>query len=305
MNAKRLLQYALAAVMPLGLLSTHAPAADNAAAIKEFGIEKSEPTDKGFFFWNYRYVEAPYVVERRGLDIYINKILVRPGPEWPPHKVEKVDEDPGDPPPDSSPFDPTPPGVDPGEDYWSRKLSYLYQHYDHEAAKKKMFEAYKKCTKFRKVFWEKDDPDCVMVVDETLGEVGISLMRGRRRPPRTKESVLAEQERVRDRLEKKLRMNVLFAMNEGGGERTVGGKRALEAMKILLSDLSDTEKIKALERIHALMLGDKEDQKLVTRFKATPKLIERFNRMKGKPEEAKPRKSPTDVCPDMAGGECR
>ncbi len=297
MNAKRVLQCALVAVMPFGLLSTYVLAGDNAAAIKEFGIAKGEPIDKGFFFWNYEYVEAPYVVERRGLDIYINDHLVSPGPEWPPYD-ETVDEDPGEPPPGSSPFDATPPGVDYRDTYWVRKWRYLHQHHDFETAKRKLIGLYRECGAFRNVTPDKEFPHRVVVVEKSGETTGIKLMPTPKAAYPDKQSLLAARKKKQLYYEIRVRSNGLMSVREKGGETIVGGALALRAIGILLSEVSDQEKIEDLEKMYVLSRWRKKDRQLVTKFKPTLALIERFNRMKGKLDKAGRRKTPTkDAAP--------
>ena len=44
-------------------------------------------------------------MERRGLDVLLNGILIRRGPDWPQPQYEDVTVDPGDPPPGCTPWD--------------------------------------------------------------------------------------------------------------------------------------------------------------------------------------------------------
>jgi len=44
--------------------------------VKEFGTEEGKPVDKGFVFFDGRFLEPPYTVTRRGLAFYINNIRV-------------------------------------------------------------------------------------------------------------------------------------------------------------------------------------------------------------------------------------
>ena len=46
------------------------------AAVKQFGVKVGEPIDRSFIFERGRYVEAPYVIERWGLEVYLNDIRV-------------------------------------------------------------------------------------------------------------------------------------------------------------------------------------------------------------------------------------
>ena len=96
---------AIASSQPSSMPTT-APAsqpADN-EYVKEFGIEKSQPYDRIFLFWNGKYIDTPIVVERRGLSVYINNIkVVTNSGRYPPRDL-RVAVDPGEPPKDKSPL---------------------------------------------------------------------------------------------------------------------------------------------------------------------------------------------------------
>jgi hypothetical protein len=108
-----------------------AAAADNAAAIKEFGIDPGPRLDRGIVFIETAYLPPPYAVERRGLGILINGHLVFAGCEWPPFDPS-VPNDPGDPPKGLAPTDEVP--GDHRMGYWSRKARYLITHFDRATA---------------------------------------------------------------------------------------------------------------------------------------------------------------------------
>lgn len=248
--------------------------------LKEFGIDGGEPINEGYFFYEGRYIDAPYVVERRGLDIYINDVLVRKGPDWPPYD-ERVKEDPGDPPPGSSPLDPTPPGMDPRDTYWSKKSRYVLSHYDQQTAREKMVETYRKCTEFREVIWDGKGP-FLHVIDNTGKKTGIYMGAGMgfgKRPP-TKEEVRQRMDRGKAYYENLLRGEVtLFKFKSG--ELGFSGDRSLKAVEILLSDVSDEEKVKAFEEMTSRP-GEVWFQQIVTEFKASPQLAERLKALKEK-----------------------
>ena len=297
MNAKRVLQCALVFAMPLGLLSTHAPAADNAAAIKEFGISKGEPINSGYLFLDHRYVEGPYVVERRGLDIYINGHLVRRSPEWPPYDY-RVAEDPGEPPPGSSPLDPSPQGEDPSDGYWSRKWRYLSSHRDYETAKAVMVDAYRKCSKLREVILDEEDPFGVTVVDETGRRVSIGLtpFENDQFPVLTRDEILAIAESSESYFVRLLGAGFLLALIEGQ-EIIIGGgeKGARRMIGILLSRASNEEKLRNLDK-DSLRRDTRQIDEIFKRFKPSPeirrKLEEKLNAPAAKPPAAQRRESP-------------
>jgi len=273
MNAKRLLQYALAFLMPLGLLSTCALAGDNAAAVKEFGIAKGEPIDKGFFFWNYEYVEAPYVVERRGLDVLINNRLLRPGPEWPQYDYE-VKEDPGDPPDDSLPWDPVPAGVDRRDTYWAKKSGYLHAHHDSKTAQKKLLETYRRSPAVREVHKHEVVPDTWVIVTKPGREVAVYLGDTTRPTPNTGDLLGARDAKCSFYKGMLKRGDLLFVSR--GFELSVPSERARRALDVLMSQAADDEKLRLLEENRIIRRWAACMRRIVTDFKASPQLLERL-----------------------------
>ncbi|HUT29586.1 MAG TPA: hypothetical protein VMX13_07335 [Sedimentisphaerales bacterium] len=266
----------------LALLWAGTAAADNLAAIRDFGISRSEPIDKSFFFHEGKYIEAPYVVERRGLDIYINDVLIVSGPEYPIYEY-KVEQDPGDPPPSSSPFDSYPAGTDLRDVYWSKKWRYLYSHFDHETAKNMMLETYRKSSEIEDVSWS-DMEDIVRLVhkDGRNRLVSLSLSGGgfALNPPRKEELLKRVQEEAAFHERRLGRDQLVF--KKGGFTRVVRGRRAVKGLEVLLSDASDTDKLKALEEARLIRSGPKGELErwIVTDFQGSPQLAERFLKFK-------------------------
>lgn len=113
------------------------------AIIQEKAIE-TEPIDSGFFFWDGKYIEAPYVIENRNNAVFINGFRITPYPYKRPDL--NITEDPG-----------FPPGVtrktsldDLRAIKWkgkmphtSAKFHYLWRTYSKEQAQEKMMDYYR------------------------------------------------------------------------------------------------------------------------------------------------------------------
>jgi beta-lactamase regulating signal transducer with metallopeptidase domain/HEAT repeat protein/Leucine-rich repeat (LRR) protein len=120
--------------------NTPAPApAGNASAVKDFGVSRQGPIETGYFIYEGKYIDAPYYVERRGLDTYVNDNLVRRGPAWPqtlPDSEMKVAS--GD----------APPGAGPDDPFWISKWRWLSSRNDFPKAVDLMVEAYQRSRGF-------------------------------------------------------------------------------------------------------------------------------------------------------------
>ena len=249
--------------------------------LRDFGINRGEPIDRGFFFQDGKWVAAPYVVERRGVEVYINNVLVDGGPEWPAYDY-RVPDDPGDPPPGSSFFDQRPPGVGRRDTYWSRKWRYLYSHFDHDTAKRTMFESYKKSAGVRDVQWtgmkpgDTKVPNTLLIVRDNGRTLRVSLRLSRRTLETrklTKEQVLASRDRKKAFFERHLGSDSVLSRG-GGAEMACSGSRVYKMLKILLSDKPDSQKYRALTE-EGIMIGAEPYLEMIrSGMKTNPTLAE-------------------------------
>jgi len=253
------------------------PAVHSADPIKEFGVARSDPIHNGFFFHKHRYVEGPYVVERRGLAIYVNGILMGDFAEWPPFD-ETVSEDPGAPPPGASPFDPTPAGEDHRNDYWSRKWRYLRQRHGFRRTFRKMVETYRKCDELRSVRASPREGR-ITVVDRSGRRLPMIFLPCYHPRPLKRDDILARAEGQRQSYETELARGCFRGM-ESGFASVVGPKLALPLMEALVSSRLPEEKMEALARIPALGPPGEEEQETVRRFKHSAELAEKVRRLR-------------------------
>ena len=249
-------------------------------AIADFGVEKGEPINAGFFFHGGTYVEAPYVVERRGLDIVVNGIRVRPGPEYPPF-VLSGEHDPGPPPAGASPLDRPPSGTDPRDTYWRRKWAYLKKHFDKAQAVQKMMETYRNSAGVKSVEKDAGYDDVIILTTTTGKEVTIDLRPGMVVKPMSKEEYLAQARRSMGHYERKLRSGELFNTVHGG-ELIVLPASVLEVLEVLVADTDGQTKRVLLEQKGYLKPGDVTFAVLATESRTTPQLHDRLARLKAK-----------------------
>lgn len=252
-------------------------------AITALGTSKGEPISKGFVFKNGKYVSAPYVVDRRGLDIYIGDELMSKGPEWPPYDF-RVNEDPGAPPAGTSPIDSIPPGIDGRDTYWAKKARYVFQHNGEQAAREIMVELYRSCPKLARVDWDQNDAVYCVVVDSSGKSRRLVLAVDRRNcePPRSNEQLVAAAEETRKLYETYLTKDAGI-FNADGSEAIVSQESALAAIQVLMSAATTDDKIKALHsapvRIptglsRRVVAGFAPDSELSQRYEAALKEVD-------------------------------
>jgi len=246
-------------------------------AVTVLGIKKSEPIDRSFVFVEGKYVKAPYVVERRGVDIYINNVLIVKGPEWPPYDY-RVNEDPGDPPSGTSPIDPVPAGADGRNTYWALKTRYVFQHYDKQAAQQMMLEIYRKCPTFASVDWKPTDPDFVEVKDQTgrarLLELAVDL--DYMQAPPSNEQVVESVEISRKCYEGVLSSGDVCLFRFAGAEVIISQDPALRTVSILLSSQTRGDKAKALSA-EGISIPSDLAERVVRGFETDTQLLERYD----------------------------
>ncbi len=273
--------------------------------VKEYGISRGEPITDSFLFWNGKYVKAPYVVERRGLGIYINNIVVVPESNWAFYDYT-VKTDPGDPPKNSSPFDPRPPGADDRESYWAKKWRYLHSHFEHDKAKQMMFETYQKSTELTKVSWSEDNPDIVKLTHKSGKMLAMDLSAGSDAlgiTEKKKKEILDAAEKMRLTHEKRICGGVAL-FTKARLYYSIPKEQAVDAIEILMLKQSKMEKITALEKIGLLKPDNKGRTTtwIVEDFQVGVGLKEQLARVKKIREaEAKIAASQADTPEDNSG----
>lgn len=242
----------------------------NAAAITQFGIDIGDPISSGFFFVDAAYIALPYRVERRGLEILINGHLVRPGAEWPPFD-EKVENDPGDPPPGLSPF------ADEKGDfrngYWDRKYRYLRSHNDAAKTRDLMIEAYRKSGLFTAVTADKTYPMDVTVTENNGHTVAIELEDpSDQNTPSPPQELLERAAASKKSIETKLRNGGIIGIMSKGGEWQINGNASRAFVEVLCSPLSRERKVDALIEKKLIMPKDEQLRSLFSDIPITDEL---------------------------------
>jgi len=263
-------------LFPAGLAAC---AEDAPTAPGGWGVERADPIDNGFFFWNGRYVRAPYTVERWGLDIFINGILVSRGPRPP---VSAPSEDPGEP----------PPGAGPCDSFFSQKWRYLSSRCGRDEATLLMLAAYRKCAGFSVEPAEADGqspsdgepspastPAVLKVTERGTGEeTYITLSDSWKMTRSSPEESLAGRTARKQYYEQFLRRNRVVSLFDGG-EHIMAGSDASTALGVLLSKETAQGKIRILERRGILKPGDTPAQCIVTAYREDAQLTERCERL--------------------------
>ncbi len=125
--------------------------------IEEFGQEKTEINDGAVLIVDGKYVLEPYIVERRGLNLYQNEIPHNtPWECWPIPEPELVEIDPGEPPNGGNPIDfyETKEIYEPAHAFWDAKEMYYVQHYSKEEAAQRLAADLEKASQREDADWK-------------------------------------------------------------------------------------------------------------------------------------------------------
>jgi len=257
---------------------TSAPAP--ALHVEEFGITDGAPVDRGFVFFDGRYIEAPYAVRRKGLSVFIGDVMVEGPARWPLPGAGPTSEvvDPEVPPAadaNTSQFDPA------VTEYVGLKLAYLEKHYSRDEIAGRMAEAYRQLPCVRSavvqdavnlsVTWSSGNVDRVCLFPPSRGAAW-----------HDKESLLEVYERMRENYEKRLKAGTVFFLFSAGGQTTMSEATSVVALPpvvaILRSGMTREQKFAALQAKGWIdVVPELGPGRLVTDFQASPQLEERLN----------------------------
>jgi len=247
--------------------------------IETYGIARGSPIDGSFVFVDGEYVDAPYVVVRKGLGFFIKDRMIDL-PIQLPKKFPAGDTDPvlsDDITKNSSVLD-----GNVGR-YVLEKVAYLQKHFDPETERKLMEEVFRGLPFVREARIDSENPN-ILHVTTFLGESdSLALTRPRRRPKLDPASVLARLEQKHQRHERELErgMGCYYFFSDGGRVR-VGGYKAVRklalAVPLLRSSRPTEEKLVEIrEKLGSSQFSDENLVELVANFSASPRLEERLH----------------------------
>jgi hypothetical protein len=254
-----------------------------AGEIKEYGVQEGKPIDAGFVFFDGRYIEAPYVVARKGLCVYINETLVfrHAGPV----AVFPGDVDPQLPPDltqDTSFYDKS------FSDYMRQKVAYVQKHFKREEEIKIMEQVYRGLPCVTEAHLDAEVPTILHITTFRGESIPIGLDPPRRKAPQDKASVLAQVEGVRKNYEERLHKGDCFFLFDAGGRISFGAARVAQCLpriaEILRSQAPTDVKVKKLQQEGMPDLKSGSFAKLITSFSASSQLDERLRKPQGPSE---------------------
>lgn len=254
-----------------------------AQLIEDFGVEEGKPIDSGFLFIEGRYIDAPYVVTRKGLEVFVNgHVVLRIG--LPAREPPSGDVDPELP---SKLNSTTSPYDNIYKDYIRKKTAYVQKHHTRDEERKIMAQVYASLPFVKKTELSSDGTTLKVVYMDTAGnEITDSILLA---PPRRKgkfdrETLLRRIEKKRARFENSLSDGrCLFIFS---GSRTTTHKGFVKStlpmvIETLRSNLALEDKFRQLREAGLNWVKPTDASgALVTQFSASQQLEERLELLK-------------------------
>lgn len=211
--------------------------AQNLLKVDEFGSSDSKTVHQGFMFIDGKYIEAPYVIERRGLGVFINGNMIERPQKWPvympsaeidPQLPKEINED-------SSIND------DIVNRYLMDKQAYLHKHHIVEEAEK-MYQVIKDLPFVTQTRLDENNPTIVHFTTTEGHEVSQSLISlGGRVPKMDKDSVLNSVKAKLARYQKGLDRGGCFFIFHDGTRVSLSQESIKNKLPALIETLCSSE----------------------------------------------------------------
>lgn len=245
--------------------------------VRDFGTTAGKPIEKGFVFYNGRYIDAPYAVVRRGLGIFIDDALICRPTQWPRPSLAQ-ENDPNLPEwiTQNSAFEDV-------RDHLVRKYHYLIPHYSEKEAITKYVEHIRNlpCVKDLKFTTESSIEVTTFSGEVWPIELSSSFLRRTQRMKYDKNSVLQRTEAKRKYYEDGLLRGDCFFIFDGG-EITLPVSAVVERLpdvvQILRSPKTTAEKFEEFQKL-SLPISKESFPTLVTDFYASQQLEGRLSEL--------------------------
>jgi hypothetical protein len=248
--------------------------------IDEAGITAGEPIHTGFVFVDGRYLEAPYVISRRGIALFANDTMIRPPLPWPSHTRPAGDVDP----PLPLTIDRKTSFYDPiVRAYLDQKTAYIEGQTGAGDERQAMESMYRSLPFVKEAAILPGSSNTLQIVTYSGEMYNLGLMILRRRGLDSKEGVLRELEMLRQHYERLLSRGAAFYFFSSGSEITVSHLDAPQQLArlvpILRSNMSAEQKFEQIKKARVSFVDRKNFPAIVTKFSASPQLEARLREL--------------------------
>lgn len=247
--------------------------------IEDFGETVGEPIEKGFMFVNGQYLDAPYIVSRRGLGIFINGLLISKPYVWPKPAATEVTEDPNLPiwVVRQSKFEDV-------RNYITEKHRYLLSKYMEPEVIEKMIKHIKELPCVEKVVVVRDTSiDAYMFSGEKCCiELSSGLFSRSRKVKHDKHFIIDRLEHKRHHFENVLSQGACFFISNGGETALPASltvKHLPNIVRIVRSSKSMQAKLQEIRDSGLSIFNSENFSDFVTSFSASSQLEQRLEKL--------------------------
>lgn len=253
--------------------------------VEEFGIETGKSINDGFVFVGGQYLDAPYIVTRKGLAILINDKIVEPPTSWPPLEMPSGD------------FDPAIPNEinkqtsfrdETFNDYIREKITYVQKHYTPEEESRIMEQLYRGLPFVKEAKIDEKYPDILHITTFKGETYPIGLKPPRREIKYDRESTLRRVESLQKYFKEWLERGDCLIFSKGSRVH-IGAGEVIEQLpkllKISRSPKLTKEKFKAAQEANLSYINEESFPDMVTNFSASPQLEKRLNELTEKAQQ--------------------
>lgn len=251
--------------------------------LHEFGTTRGQPVDQGFVFFDGQYIEAPYIVARKGLAIFVNETMLDPpNVKWPPPQPN----------PEYGAFDPELPASISRNtiswdseliDYIRAKNAYIVTNRDAQDIPHLKLALYKTLPNVNGAEFDNATHPTLITVTWSDGRVDNILIHPPTRKPITldRDAILERLNENRQNYEDNLKSGSGYLLFSKSGRIAIGSASARTKLprliEILRSEKTDEEKFAELHKAGWVGITPTTCAKLVTNFSASPQLEQRLD----------------------------
>lgn len=248
--------------------------------IDEFGAHTEPTVNNGFLFIDGKYIGTPYMIERRGLGIFVNGKMIKKPVDF------SFDPPSGD-------IDPTMPQAITSETsiyddiittYFSKKCAYIRKHYSKEEEKAVLENFFQNLPFVTETNISEESPYIINVTttENITLPMSLHVLRSNRIPTNT-DNFLERIEKQCLNLHKDLVGGKCFFLSSKGGKYRLSTNSIAEKLPIMINILSTNEppEIKKVRVMSAgLTISENHLNQLVENFKPTTQLNQRLEALR-------------------------
>lgn len=251
--------------------------------IDKTGTKSGEPIDSGFAFFDGHYIDAPYIVSRRGVAVFINDTMVEPPHEIPDQAALSGDKDPAIP---SVITRLTSQHDAATTDYLKRKVAYAHKHLSLTEERRYIEEAIRALPSTKTASLDPKDKNLLHVITYNGEEHPYYLLSPRRQSARTVADVVQQLDGYCNHLETLLNKGACIFFSRTGSRTMLSSRDAAQQLArivpILRSSKPDDQKFLEIRASGLRQISPDNFPKIITQFSASPQLEARLREQEPK-----------------------